>query len=112
MSVEVCTLKARPDLRAAVFAAPFRPPFWPEFMLHDAAAPLYFGDGFFEVSRVVPSKWSDLQLVGACVRTGCHIARLGGGPMVSINTVSQRNSLTTRQLSASCIQCTRLSSQA
>jgi GNAT superfamily N-acetyltransferase len=48
MSVEVCTLKARPDLRAAVFAAPFRPPFWPEFMLHDAAAPLYFGDGFFD----------------------------------------------------------------
>jgi GNAT superfamily N-acetyltransferase len=48
MPVEVFTLKARPDLRAAVFAKPFRPPFWPEFMLHDAAAHLYFGDPFFD----------------------------------------------------------------
>ena len=48
MSVEVLTLRARPDLRAGVFAAPFRPPFWPEFMLHDAAAQLYFGDPFFD----------------------------------------------------------------
>jgi hypothetical protein len=47
MALDVFSLQERPDLADAVFGAPFRPPFWPEFMLHDAAASLYFEPRFF-----------------------------------------------------------------
>jgi GNAT superfamily N-acetyltransferase len=66
MSIDIFTLAARPDLRAAIFAKPFRPPFWPEFMLHDAAAHLYFGDPFFE-------RYVDFAF--AAVEEGAVIAR-------------------------------------
>ena len=38
MPLQVFTLRERPELRAAVFSADFQPPFWPEYLLHDAAA--------------------------------------------------------------------------
>ena len=40
------TLRARPELRAQVFAAPFRTA-WPEFMLHDETADLHFEEPDF-----------------------------------------------------------------
>jgi GNAT superfamily N-acetyltransferase len=48
MALQVFTLRERPELRSAVFAAAFQPPFWPEYMLHDAAARLYFGSPFLD----------------------------------------------------------------
>jgi GNAT superfamily N-acetyltransferase len=48
MPLQVYTLKARPDLRPHVFSAEFRPPFWPEFMLHDPVARLYFAAPLFD----------------------------------------------------------------
>ena len=48
MAFEVFTLKERPDLRPGIFAAAFRPPFFPEFMVHDPAAQLYFSMPFFD----------------------------------------------------------------
>ena len=48
MTLTIHRLKERPDLRARVFSAAFRPPFWPEFMLHDPAASLYFSAPFFD----------------------------------------------------------------
>src|SRR5215467_6903184 len=42
MPLEVFTLRERPDLRPAVFATNFGPSIWPEYMLHDSVAPLYF----------------------------------------------------------------------
>ena len=48
MALDVFSLRERPDLIDLVFGAPFRPPFWPEFMLHDPAALLYFEPPFFD----------------------------------------------------------------
>jgi GNAT superfamily N-acetyltransferase len=48
MSIEIFTLRQRPELRQQIFSAAFRPPFWPEFLLHDPAADLYFGSPHFE----------------------------------------------------------------
>jgi hypothetical protein len=48
MAFEVFTLKERPDLRSGIFAAAFRPPFFPEFMVHDPAGQLYFSAPFFD----------------------------------------------------------------
>ena len=42
MAFEVFTLKERPDLRSGIFAAAFHPPFFPEFMVPDRVARLYF----------------------------------------------------------------------
>jgi hypothetical protein len=42
MPLQVFTLRERPELRPAVFSAAFQPPLWPEYLLHDAAARLYF----------------------------------------------------------------------
>jgi GNAT superfamily N-acetyltransferase len=42
MSLQVFKLRERPDLRPAVFGANFGPSIWPEYMMHDAVAPLYF----------------------------------------------------------------------
>lgn len=39
----VCTLAERPELRAQLFSADFAAA-WPEFMRHDPAAALYYGD--------------------------------------------------------------------
>ncbi len=43
---ELVTLRARPDLRAQIFAEPFRSA-WPEFMMHDPTADLYFNEPDF-----------------------------------------------------------------
>jgi len=48
MTVQVFTLRERPDLRPLVFSADFQPPFWPEYMVHDAAARLYFPPPFLD----------------------------------------------------------------
>lgn len=45
--LELVTIRARPDLRGQIFAEPFRG-LWPEFMLHDPVADLYFGNQHFE----------------------------------------------------------------
>jgi hypothetical protein len=42
MPLQVFTLRERPDLRPVVFAANFGPLIWPEYMLNDPVAPLYF----------------------------------------------------------------------
>ena len=57
MPLQVFTLRERPELRAAVFSADFRPPFWPEYLLHDAAARLYFPSPFLD-------RYLDFALVG------------------------------------------------
>jgi GNAT superfamily N-acetyltransferase len=48
MPLQVFTLRERPELRAAVFSTDFQPPFWPEYLLHDAAARLYFPSPFLD----------------------------------------------------------------
>src|SRR5262245_22335131 len=48
MSLRVFTLRQRPELRSAVFSDPFLPPFWPEYMMHDPAARLYFEAPFLD----------------------------------------------------------------
>ena len=48
MAFEIFTLKERPDLRSQIFAAAFQPPFFPEFMVHDRTARLYFSAPFFD----------------------------------------------------------------
>jgi GNAT superfamily N-acetyltransferase len=48
MTLEVFTLRERPDLRPLVFAAEFQQPLYPEYMQHDAAARLYFRSPFFD----------------------------------------------------------------
>lgn len=48
MTLEIYTLRQRPELRSQIFSAAFGPPFWPEYLLHDPAAPLYFGAPHFE----------------------------------------------------------------
>lgn len=45
--LELVTIRARPDLRPQLFAEPFRR-LWPEFMLHDPVANLYFEAPHFE----------------------------------------------------------------
>ena len=40
MSLQIVTLRERPDLRAAVFADEIQLPAFPEFMRHDPAADL------------------------------------------------------------------------
>jgi len=47
MNLEIFTLRERPELRPQIFSAAFRPPFWPEFLLHDSAARLYFDEPHF-----------------------------------------------------------------
>jgi Peptidase S46 len=42
MAFEIFTLNERPELRSRIFAAAFQPPFFPEFMVHDRTAKLYF----------------------------------------------------------------------
>ena len=48
MAFEIFTLKERPDLRSQIFAAAFQPPFFPEFMVRDRTAQLYFSAPFFD----------------------------------------------------------------
>jgi GNAT superfamily N-acetyltransferase len=48
MNLEIFTLRERPSLRQEVFSAAFRPPFWPEFLLHDPAAQFYFAAPYFD----------------------------------------------------------------
>ena len=66
MSVDIVTLATRPDLRAAVFADAFRTPLWPEFMLHDVTALLYFGGAFLD---------RYLDFAFAAVEDGAVVAR-------------------------------------
>jgi GNAT superfamily N-acetyltransferase len=42
MSLEIVTLRRRPDLRAAIFADEIQLPAFPEFMRHDRVADLYY----------------------------------------------------------------------
>jgi GNAT superfamily N-acetyltransferase len=42
MSLEIVTLRKRPDLRAAIFADDIQLPAFPEFMRHDRVADLYY----------------------------------------------------------------------
>ena len=46
MKLDIFSLRERPDLIAAVFAEDLNT-VWPEFMRHDAAAKLYFGQSIF-----------------------------------------------------------------
>jgi GNAT superfamily N-acetyltransferase len=48
MPLQVFTLRERPDLRPVVFSADFGPAIWPEYMLHDLAARLYFPPPFLD----------------------------------------------------------------
>jgi len=47
MSLSLVILRARPDLIAPIFTDPIRA-LWPEFMMHDAVADLYFEHGHFD----------------------------------------------------------------
>jgi len=44
MTLRVFTLRERRELRPVIFAANFGPSIWPEYMLHDPVASLYFSD--------------------------------------------------------------------
>src|SRR5215471_5835924 len=44
MTLRVFTLRKRRELRPVIFAANFGPSIWPEYMLHDPVASLYFSD--------------------------------------------------------------------
>jgi hypothetical protein len=57
MPLQVFTLRERPDLRSMVFSAKFGPAIWPEYMLHDLAARLYFPSPFLD-------QFLDYALVG------------------------------------------------
>ena len=65
MSLQIVTLRERPDLRAAVFADEIQLPAFPEFMRHDPAADLYYAPGALD-------RYLDFVLVG-----------LGGGKVVA-----------------------------
>ena len=47
MSLEIFTLRERPDLRPVIFASDLQS-VWPEFMRHSAAARLYFAPWMFD----------------------------------------------------------------
>lgn len=47
MTLQIFTLRERPDLRAQVFASELQS-VWPEFMLHDAASQLYYAPKLFD----------------------------------------------------------------
>jgi GNAT superfamily N-acetyltransferase len=47
MNLEIVSLRERPDLIPLVFAENLQAAIWPEFMRHDAAAALYFGQSTF-----------------------------------------------------------------
>jgi GNAT superfamily N-acetyltransferase len=47
MTLQIFTLRERPDLRAQVFGSEMES-VWPEFMRHDAASPLYFAPNAFD----------------------------------------------------------------
>ena len=57
MTLQVFSLRDRPDLRPSAFSADFLPPFWPEYMLHDPVARLYFPVPFLD-------RYLDFALVG------------------------------------------------
>jgi GNAT superfamily N-acetyltransferase len=48
MVLEIFTLRQQPKWRREVFSAAFRPPFWPEFLLHDPTAHFYFASQYFD----------------------------------------------------------------
>jgi GNAT superfamily N-acetyltransferase len=48
MALEILTLRQHPNLRREIFSAAFQPPFWPEFLLHDPAAHLYYASPYFD----------------------------------------------------------------
>src|SRR6516225_1331109 len=48
MALEIFTLRQRPELRQQIFSAAFQSPLWPEFLLHDPAAGLYYGSPHFD----------------------------------------------------------------
>src|SRR5260370_14648520 len=48
MSLEIFTLRERPDLRPLIFSSDLES-VWPEFMRHDAAANLYFAPSIFDL---------------------------------------------------------------
>ena len=54
MTLELVTLRDRPDLRPQLFTGPLRS-VWPEFMMHDPIADLYFDPPHFE-PRAGPAK--------------------------------------------------------
>jgi len=55
--LEIVTLRERPELRAAIFAAEMQLSLWPEFMRHDPVADLYF-------ARQALDRYLDFVLVG------------------------------------------------
>lgn len=57
MPLQIFTLRERPDLRPVVFSANFGPAIWPEYMLHDLAARLYYPPPFLD-------QFLDYALVG------------------------------------------------
>jgi GNAT superfamily N-acetyltransferase len=65
MDLEIFTLRERPDLRPLVFAAELQS-VWPEFMMHDPAAELYFAPSIFD-------RYLDFAFVG--VAAGKVVAR-------------------------------------
>ena len=57
MTLQVFTLRQRPDLRGVIFSERFKAPLWPEYMQQDATARLYFDAPFFE-------RYLDFALIG------------------------------------------------
>jgi len=57
MPLQVFTLRERPDLRPVIFSDNFGPSIWPEYMLHDEVARLYFSPPFLD-------QYLDFVLIG------------------------------------------------
>jgi len=57
MSLQIVTLRERPDLRAAIFADEIQLPAFPEFMRHDPVADLYYAPGALD-------RYLDFVLIG------------------------------------------------
>ena len=57
MPLHIVTLAERPDLRATIFADEMQYSIWPEYMRHDPAADLYFGNAALD-------RYLDFVLVG------------------------------------------------
>lgn len=77
--LELVTIRARPDLRAQLFDEPFRR-LWPEFMMHDPTAGLYFEPPHFDHHLDTAFALIDTADPGRAVGRAFAISFFFGGP--------------------------------
>jgi GNAT superfamily N-acetyltransferase len=82
MTLQIFTIKERPELRASIFSEQFQKLLWPEFMMHDSNDWLYFQPPFFD-------RYLDFAFVG--IEDGEVVARAFSVPFVF--NIANRNEL-------------------